>query len=201
VRRSETLLLAHQAQVFFWSDTISIELSRTLLSGLFEPKALMLNLTWPESAFQLSYLAQFCASCLPTFSPFKSLHIDVSVDDTRQHAIDDPDPQCLELLRLFSAVMCLSLCKTVAPHVAQALRGLPVERVMEVLPALRSVFISGLEPSGLVREAISEFADARKLSGHHVFIQGREVPSHHLKQVKRGYRKLYRDSSFPLSLP
>jgi len=55
-------------------------------------------------------------------------------------------------------------------HVAQALRELPVERVTEVLPALENVFIVGLEHLEHVKEAISEFADARQLSGHPVFI-------------------------------
>jgi hypothetical protein len=41
---------------------------------------------------------------------------------------------------------------------------------MEVLPALENVFISGLEPFGPVKEAISEFADARQLSGYPVSI-------------------------------
>ena len=39
-------------------------------------------------------------------------------------------------------------------------------QVTEVLPALETVFISGLEPWGPVLEAISEFVDARQLSGH-----------------------------------
>ena len=41
---------------------------------------------------------------------------------------------------------------------------------MDVLPVLERVFISRIKPSGPVREWISEFADARQISGHPVLI-------------------------------
>jgi len=66
------------------------------------------------------------------------------------------------------------LSKTVAPHVAQGLRGLPTERVTEILPALENVFISGLSPDESGKEAFSEFADARQLSGYPVSIYDSE---------------------------
>ena len=84
--------------------------------------------------------------------------------------MDNPDPQWLELLRLFNTVKELRLDGIVAPRAAQVLRRLPAEQVSEVLPALGIVFISGLQSFGPVREAISEFADARQLSGRPVSI-------------------------------
>ena len=84
--------------------------------------------------------------------------------------MEDSDDEWPNLLRLFNAAKDLHLCNTVAPHVARALRGLQVERVTEVLPALENIFIQGLKPSGPVKEAISEFADARRLAGHPVSI-------------------------------
>ena len=170
VRRADKLSLAHQAEVIFKSDCITITLSPNILLGIYDPKTLMLNLPCPESALRLSYLAQFCASSLPTLSPFESLHIDVPTYFTLDDFIDYPDPQWLDLLRLFTTVKNLRLSKTVARRVALVLRGLLVEQVTAVLPSLENVFISGLEPSGPVREAISEFADARRLSGHPVSI-------------------------------
>jgi len=181
VRRADKLSLPHQAEVTFKSDFISTMLSPRLLIGLFNPKTLMLNLACPESALRLSCLTKFCVSCLPTLSPFESLHIHVPVYYAWQDVIDEPDPQWLELLRLFNTVKNLRLSKIVAPHVAQTLRGLLVERVMEVLPALENVFISRLEPSGPVREAISEFADARQLSGHPVSIHDWEGEVYYTK--------------------
>lgn len=45
-----------------------------------------------------------------------------------------------------------------------------MERATEVLPALENVFISGLKPFGPLKEAISEFASVRQLSGQPVSI-------------------------------
>ena len=174
IRRADKLSSPQQAEVTFESDFISVKLSPRLLLAKFDPKTLMLNLTCDELVLRLSYVAQFCALCLPTPSPFESLHIDVSTLYWWQDVIDGPGPQWLELLRPFNTVKNLRLSKTAAPHVALTLRGLLMEQVMEVLPALENVFISGLKPSGPVQEAISEFADARQLSGHPVSIHNWE---------------------------
>jgi len=170
LRRADKLSLSHQAEVILQADSISITLSPKLLLGKLDPKTFMLNFTCHESALRLSYLAQFCASFLHTLSPFEFLHIHNSMYHTWEDVIDDPDPQWLELLHPFTTVKDLLLSGTVAPYVAQALRGLPVEQVTEVLPALENVFISRSEPYGPVWEAISEFADARQLSDHPVSI-------------------------------
>jgi len=170
VCRADKLSLVDRAQITFNDYSIFVMLSQKLLG--IDPKTLRLHLNCPESDLRLSYLTQFCASCLPTLSPspFESLHIRVPSYYRWEDVIDDPDPQWLELLCLFNTMKKLFLSKNVAPRVAQVLRGLPAERVMEVLPALENVFILGLKPSGSVQEAISEFADARQLSGHPVFI-------------------------------
>jgi hypothetical protein len=82
---------------------------------------------------------------------------------------DNPDPRWLELLRLFNTVKDLRLSYYIA-HIAEVLRRLPVEQVTEVLPTLENLFISGIEPSGPMREAILGFSDARELSGYPVSI-------------------------------
>jgi len=175
VRRADKLSLIslpHRADVIVWFDGISIALSPELQLGLYDPKTLILDFACLMSALRLSYLVQFYASCLPTSSPVESLHIRGSMSyPPWQHFIDDPNPQWLELLRPFNAVKDLRLSYDAAAHVAQALRGLRVEQVTAVLPALKNVFISGLEPSGPVREAIFKFADKRRHSGHPVYIQ------------------------------
>jgi len=171
VRRADKLSSPQEAEVIFESSFFAVTLSPKSLLAKFDPKTLILTLTsCAEPFLRLSDLAQFCASCFPTPSPFESLHIDVLMLYTLKDHIDGPDPQWLELLRLFNTVKDLRLSTFTALHIAQTLRALLVERVMEVLPALENVFIAGLEPSGRVREAISEFADARRLSGHPVSI-------------------------------
>jgi hypothetical protein len=163
VRRADKLSLVDQAHVTFKRDHITLNHSQE--SQTIHPKFLMLNLSCPEWALQLSHLAWFCESCLPTLSSFESLLIHNPTHYTWRDVIDDPDPQWLELLHFFHAVKDLRLSKRVALHIAQTLRGLPVERVSEVLPALERVFIEGLEPFGPVKQALSEFADTRQLSG------------------------------------
>ena len=170
VRRADKLSLIDIAEVAFESHYISIRLSRELLEGRVNPKTIRLSLACPESGLRLSYLARFCASCLPNLTLFKSLQIRVPFYHMWEDIVVDPDPEWLELLRPFDPVERLYLSKYVAPRVTQALRGLPAERVMDVLPALERVFISRIEPSGPVREWISEFADARQAAGHPVLI-------------------------------
>jgi len=119
---------------------------------------------------RLSHIAKICTSCLPTPFHFERLYIIDPLRDWWQGPIDDLDSQWLALLRPFNNMKDLHLSHYVAPHVAQALRGLPVERVTEVLPALENVFITAPEPFGPMKEAVSEFAAARQLSGYPVSI-------------------------------
>ena len=172
VRRSDKLSLADLARVTFDSDRILVALTvdQSLLVEChlyFGHKILLLELECYEWEFRPSYLAHFCASCFPTFSPFKALCIGSPTGRTNhwRRVIDDLDVPWLELLRLFNTVKLLCLFDNVAHWVAQGLRGLPAEWVTEVLPAMDAVFIRYLEPFGPVMKAISEFADARQLSG------------------------------------
>jgi len=168
IRRADKLSLLDRREVTFKSEYISVKLSPLWGNA---PKTLLVNLACDESDLRLSYLAQFCASCLPTHSPFECLYIYVPLGRILWHdVINDPDAQWLELLRPFNTVKHLRLSQIVVPRVAQALRRLPPERVTEVLPALEIVSISGLELFGPVKEAMTEFANARQLSGHPVSV-------------------------------
>jgi hypothetical protein len=164
VRRADKLSLVIQAEVTFKGDRIALNLLQKLQT--IGPKFLRLNLSCPEWALQLSHVARFCESCLLTLSSFESLLIHNPTRYAWRDLTNDLDPQWLDVLHLFRAVKDLCLSKYVAPHIAQSLRGLPVEWVSEVLPALETVFIAGLESFGPVKEAISAFADMRWLSGH-----------------------------------
>jgi hypothetical protein len=139
VCRADKLSLIDIVEVTFQTHYISIRLSQKSLAGV-SPKTLRLNLECPESDLLLSYLARFCASCLPNLTLFESLHICVGFFSIWDDVGVDPDSRWLELLRLSNPVKGLYLSKFVAPHVTKALRGLPAERVMDVLPALEGVF-------------------------------------------------------------
>jgi hypothetical protein len=166
VRRADKLSLVDRAEVTFRWDHIYFSLPPKESTVR---KALILEVACSESDLRLSYLAQFCASCLPTLSPFKDLHIIAPYDQSWEEVIDNPDPQWLDLLCLFNSVKDLHLSYRAAFRVSKILRGLPAERAAEVLPALKNIFIAtlSLRPDDPVVEAISEFADAR---GHPVSV-------------------------------
>jgi len=78
--------------------------------------------------------------------------------------------QLLEFFRQFSAVQCLYVSANMNAPVAVALNESASDRVKEVLPALRELFLEGLEPSGSLWEAIQLFVTARQHSDHPVAI-------------------------------
>jgi hypothetical protein len=53
---------------------------------------------------------------------------------------------------------------------AHGLEELVEARLMDVLPALESVFLEGLQSSGPVQEAVGKFAAARQLLGRPVTV-------------------------------
>jgi hypothetical protein len=71
--------------------------------------------------------------------------------------------QWLELFRLLIAVQSLHVSERLVHRVAAALKGLTGEMAMEVLPALHTLWLEGLQPSGPVQDAIKPFATARQL--------------------------------------
>jgi hypothetical protein len=83
---------------------------------------------------------------------------------------DIENGQWLETLDPFTAVTDLYLCKEFAQCITPALQELVEERVMDVLPALESLFLEELQPSGPVQEAIGQFVAARRLLGHPVAV-------------------------------
>ena len=78
--------------------------------------------------------------------------------------------QWLELLHSFTAVKALYLSRILAPTIAQALQELVGERTTEVLPALQTLFLVELFPSGPVQDVIDKFVATRKLVGYPVAI-------------------------------
>jgi hypothetical protein len=68
----------------------------------------------------------------------------------------------------FTAVKNLYVSKGLARCIALSLKELVEERVADVLPALESIFLEELQPSGPVQEAIGQFVAARQLLGRPV---------------------------------
>jgi len=84
----------------------------------------------------------------------------------------------LALFRLFIAVQSLYISEKMVATVAVALKGLTVERAMEVFPALCNLYLEGLQSSGSVQELINPFVASRQLSDRPVVIQSweRQLP-------------------------
>jgi hypothetical protein len=128
--------------------------------------------------WQLSSMTQIFSQQLPLLSrvaifeirgPYYSL-------DPSPHIgwEDDPDmdpSQWLELFRLLIAVQSLYVSERLAHRFAAAMKELAGDMAMEVLPALRSLSLEGLQPSGPVQDAIKSFATARQQTSHPVVIQ------------------------------
>ena len=89
----------------------------------------------------------------------------------RQNWKDDIEiAQWLELFHPFTAVKNLYLSEEFASRIASSLQELVDGRIAEVLPALRNLFLEGLQPSGRVHKGIGEFVAARQLSGHPIAV-------------------------------
>ncbi|KAI9510204.1 hypothetical protein F5148DRAFT_623515 [Russula earlei] len=113
----------------------------------------------------LPFMARVCSSPLSPLSTLTRLDI-----GDFGNIVENETPQWLELLDPFTSVTDLRLGKTVGPRVCQALEELAEERVTEVLPALRNIFLRNLGPSESVPEFIEGFVAARQLFGHPVTV-------------------------------
>jgi hypothetical protein len=124
-----------------------------------------------QSDWQLSSLAQVCGSSFPQslISPVRDLYI--FEEYTRPRWQDDIESnQWIELLRSFTGVKDLYISRKFAPRIAPALQELAGERVTEVLPALRFLYLEGPTPSGPIQDTIEQFIAARQLSGHRIVV-------------------------------
>ena len=122
-----------------------------------------------ELDWQVSSLEQLCASHFPPLSTLEDLYIYERLYGEQPDWQDNIENTLwLELLHRFTTVKNLYLSKEFAPHIVAALQELQVvgDRMTEVLPTLRNVFLEELEPGGRVQEDIAKFVAARRLSGH-----------------------------------
>jgi hypothetical protein len=125
--------------------------------------------------WQVSSLAQVCSTSFPPLPTLERLDIGIcnGRDMLLEWQDDMEDTQWLDLLRPFTSVKDLGLSKDSVAFVALALQELSGGRVAEVLPALQNIFLTGLMPSGPVKEAIRKFIAARQLFGYHVTVHHR----------------------------
>jgi hypothetical protein len=134
--------------------------------------ALELGTSCRQSDWQLSSLSQICSTSFPRALIPAVEHLFVVGDGfSRLHWQDDiENDQWLELFHPFSAVKYLYISSEFMPRIAAVLQDLVGERGTELLPALRSLFLEDLLPSGPIHEIIEHFAAARQFASHPVAV-------------------------------
>ncbi len=163
ISRTPNLKAPNKARVVLSGDYVGVTLPPI------SPKGLKLEISCSQSDWQLSSLAQIYNSALPQALIHTTEHLYIhSTDYDWQDDIEDG--QWLEVLHPFTSVKNLYLSWWLTPSIAPALQELVGERVVEVLPALQSLFLEELCPSGPVQEAIGKFVAARQLTNHPITV-------------------------------
>jgi len=169
ISRVERFGRPNQAVLLFGETVIEIQ-SR-------DQAILSLAINCDRLDYQVSSMTQLCRE----LSPYLSFVEKLDMTPLREALLplqDDMDStQWLELFHPFIAVQSLWVTMELVPLVAPALQDLTGDRATEVLPALSDLHLEGLEPSGLLWEAIQPFITARQLSDRPVAIKCGELQS------------------------
>jgi hypothetical protein len=160
ISRTPTLEAYHEARLIFRSREALVELRDRPES--FDNRMVEVTILCQVLNWQLSSLAQICASSLRPLLTMENLYIDLPYSQL-DWKDDIEDTEWLDLLQPFTAVKNLYLSKQFVPRIAPALQELTGGRTTEVLPALQNVFLRGFQPSEPVQEGIARFISARQL--------------------------------------
>ena len=115
--------------------------------------------------WQLSSLAQVFTPFFPSIYMVEDLFIYEPSWLHSEWPQDIENIQWLEVFHPFTSVKNLYVCRELAQSISLALQEL-----IEVLPALRALFLQELQESGPEQKAIGEFVAARQLLGHPVAV-------------------------------
>jgi hypothetical protein len=176
INRSEkfTSLNTTRADLRFIEDSLDLALSSQTEAETADGIMLALRITFREPFWPLSLsLSHVFGLSLPPLATSERLDIRMEGHWTRlsQWHHDPQNIQWINLLRPFTAVKNLYLFEAVALRVVPALKEVAEGGVSnDVLPALQSVFVQGLQPTGPVQEGIEQFASARQPSLHPIAV-------------------------------
>jgi hypothetical protein len=137
------------------------------------PRRFELRIRCERPDWKLASMTQILGQQMPLLSHVEELEICQS-PNAKIEWMDNPgiNPSLwLDLFDLFVALQSLYVSEKLVPTVAAALQELTAERAMEVLPALRGLFLEGIQPCGPKEEGMKSFIDSRELSGHPVTLQ------------------------------
>ena len=157
------------ATILFSKYKASVRLSSEMDSYL------LLEVLCRQVDWQLSSVAQFCGMSLHPISTLETLEVPIELFTPPYFGQSDIEhSQWAELLYPFTNVKNLYLAQEIGLHAVTALQGLVGESVTQVLPALQSLWIKGLQPSGPTREAAESFVAARQRFGRPIVIHSWE---------------------------
>jgi len=114
-------------------------------------------------------MSRLCSQLSPLLFHVKWLEI--RGNPCEEESQNDFATKWLELFRPFTAVQSLRVSMTLVPFVAPMLQELTGERATDVLPALRSLSLGGLELSVAVQGALMPFVAARHLLSYTVTVR------------------------------
>ena len=174
MRRATGLKALNEACVDFRPYEVGVEFFST---GTFR-KASSLNIPCKGLQSQLSSLAQLLTPFFPSIYTVEHLYI-----HWRDPRLLGPMPQdemenlqWLETFQSFAKVKNFYVSERFVQGITHSLRELVEGRLMDVFPALESLFLEGFQSSGPVQETIGQFVAARQLSGHPVTVSHWDKP-------------------------
>ena len=182
ISRSSTFKAPNGAHLFLDSLTASFKLQLQASDTQdFEVTVLCREPNW-----QLSFLAQICATSFPLLSTTEILFIDQRPGSQLDWKNGIENIEWLELLLPFTAVKYLYLSKEIAPHIAPALQGMAGGGTTEVLSSLQNLYLEGFDRSLSAQEGIKRFISARQLTNRPVAISAWRKGWSNPKDAKRG---------------
>jgi len=161
-----------QALIHFNRHFVEVQLSSQ--KGATGGLSLVFSIRCIGSVWQLQRLSWTDSSLTPSFGDLERFDLrefQNRLSPLWTDGMESAISKWLELLRHFTAVENLYLSEGLALCVAPALKELTGDNVNEVLPALQTLFVERLQPSGPVQVAIGEFVAARELAGHPVDVR------------------------------
>ena len=170
ISRTESFKAPHRAHLMFSKLDVTVLLFHR--NGVADPRTFQLRISYHPLRWRWGCptLVQMYNSCFPPFPTLEHLvicenrHSQPEWQDYMQSA------QWLELFRSFTSVKCLCLAKDFVAFVSLALVGLIGQQVTEILPALQTILVDGLEssdPTGALHGTMS-FVVARYGFGSYV---------------------------------
>ena len=166
VSRIPTLRASEKGHIRFDSKAIIVKFPSQTTSDY---DVLSVDIPCKALEWQLSSLAQVCASSLPPFSTLEELYI---LDDQAYPLSSQDDVERTlwpDLLRSFIAVKNLYLSEEIMRRIASALQELVGGSTTEVLPALENIFLERTR-SFFYDNDIEMFAAARRLTNHSISV-------------------------------